>query len=120
MKTTRMRKRALAAFLVPTVVLLALPALAQAPESPPEWWYWHHHGEFGWGHMIFGTLMMLVFWGGLILLIFLAVRWFGRSSSETGERAPSTKSALRILEERFARGEIDKAEFEERKRLLSE
>jgi putative membrane protein len=119
MENRRVRNQLLPAFLVPTMVLLALPALAQAPDSPPEW-YWYHHGEFGWGHMIFGTLMMLVFWGGLILLILLAVRWLGRRPSETGERVTGTKSALRILEQRFARGEIDKAEFEERKRLLSE
>ena len=61
MENRRVRNQPLAALLFLTVVLFALPALAQVPESPPEWWCWHHHGEFGWGHMIFGTLMMLVF-----------------------------------------------------------
>ena len=77
--------------------------------------------DWGWGHMIFGPLTMLVFWGGLIVLIVVAVRWLGAGSSHSGQ-APGTsqKSALVILEERFARGEIDKEEYEERRRVLGE
>jgi putative membrane protein len=69
--------------------------------------------------MIFGSLMMLVFWGGLIVLIFLAIRWFGRSSA-SGKPPPGGKTALDVLQERFARGEIDRVEFEERRQALSE
>jgi len=36
------------------------------------WW----GSGFGWGWMIFGSLMMLLFWGGLIALVVLAVRAF--------------------------------------------
>lgn len=117
MKKTRMRDRALAAFLVLIVVLLALPALAQAPGNPPGWGYWHD--GWGWGHMLFGSLMMILFWGGLILLIVLAVRYLGHGSAGGGERLTRAKTPLQILEERFARGEIDKEEFEQRKRALS-
>lgn len=118
MKKTRMRDRALAAFLVLIVVLLALPALAQAPGNPPGWGYWHD--GWGWGHMLFGSLMMILFWGGLILLIVLAVRYLGHGSAGGGERPTGgAKTPLQILEERFARGEIDKEEFEQRKRALS-
>ena len=61
--------------------------------------------------------MMLLFWGGLIVLIVLAIRWFGGSLPE--RNAPAAKTALDILRERFARGEIDDKEFQERKRALS-
>lgn len=78
-------------------------------------------GEWGWGHMIFGSLAMVLFWGGIILVIVLLVRWLGPGvSSQQVSSPPPSKTALDILKERFARGEIDKDEFEERKRLLSE
>ena len=71
------------------------------------------------GHMPFGSLMMIVFWGGVILLIVLAVRYLGHGSAGGGERFTGAKTPLQILEERFARGEFDKEEFEQRKRALS-
>ncbi len=108
---TRIR-RALA---LPGLALVSLPAYAQGAGEPR---YWHHGWDWGWGHMLFGGLMMLVFWGGIILLIVLGVRWLGRGpESDSGSRARPTP--LEILEERFARGEIDKEEFEERRRMLS-
>ncbi len=76
-------------------------------------------GEWGWGHAIFGSLMMVLFWGGIILVIVLLVRWLGAGFGGQ-QMPPPGKTALDILKERFARGEIDKDEFEERKRLLSE
>ena len=86
------------------------------PDYSPMMW----GGGWGWGHAIFGWVMMLLFWGGLILLIVLGVRWLGTGQSGQSAPPPSTKTALDILRERFARGEIDKDEFEERKRLLSD
>ena len=84
------------------------------PCIAPAGWDW------GWGHMIFGSLMMVLFWGGIIVVIVLAVRWLGSGSSHGTMPATSRNKALDILQERFARGEIDKEEFEERKRLLSD
>lgn len=77
---------------------------------------WAHGWGWEWGHMLFGSIMMVLFWGGLILVVVLAVRWLGAGAG----RAPGRKGSLEILEERFARGEIDKQEFEERRRLLSD
>ncbi|NQV84560.1 MAG: SHOCT domain-containing protein [Rhodospirillales bacterium] len=71
----------------------------------------------GWGHMAFGSVMMVAFWGLVIFLIVLVVRWIGGGSSE-GTPAASKNPALDILKERFARGEIEKDEFENRKKLL--
>ncbi|MFQ5937200.1 MAG: SHOCT domain-containing protein [Acidiferrobacterales bacterium] len=69
--------------------------------------------------MIFGSLMMVLFWGGVIIVVVLLVRWLSSGSTGMGP-PPAGKTALDILKERFVRGEIDKEEFEERKRLLSD
>ncbi len=81
---------------------------------------WHdmmgYMGGDGWGHMFFGGAMMLVFWGLVIALIVAAVRHFAKERSYS---RPTSQDALDILRERYARGEIDRKEFEERKRDLS-
>ena len=68
---------------------------------------------------MFGGLMMLVFWGGIIVLIILLVRWLSRAGA-TGERLPGRPTPLDILKERYAKGEIDKKEYEERRKVLSD
>ena len=80
------------------------------------WW-----GQgFGWGWMLFGGLMMILFWGGLIALIVLAVRGLTGAGSSTATPTPvnTSNSALRILKERYARGEITKEEYEDMRRDL--
>jgi putative membrane protein len=62
------------------------------------------------------ALWMLAFWAGLILLVMWTVRSF--SGEGRGFGSASRRSALQILEERFARGEIDRNEFEERRAAL--
>ncbi|MCZ6773307.1 MAG: SHOCT domain-containing protein [Proteobacteria bacterium] len=54
-----------------------------------------------------------------MILIVLAVRWMSGGSPRVGDGPAPGNRALDILEERYARGEIDKEEFEERRRLLS-
>jgi putative membrane protein len=77
--------------------------------------------EWGWGmHPMWGvwglgmTLMMLVFWGVVITALVLAIRWMARQTA-----GPRPDAALEILRQRYARGEIDKNEFEARKRDLT-
>jgi putative membrane protein len=74
------------------------------------WWGW---GDGGWVSWLVMTLMMLVFWGGIIALVVWAIRGFGRPS----ERRSDAES---ILEERFARGEIEAEELESRRKVLRE
>lgn len=102
-------------------VLAALASWsAQAQTGTERTEYWSHGWDWGWGHMIFGSLMMIFFWGGIILIVVLAFRRPATGSSHASAHPSSRKPALSILEERFARGEIDKPEFEERKALLSD
>jgi putative membrane protein len=56
---------------------------------------------------------------GLIALIVLGIRWLIRNSEQKSSRASGDDdTALALLRQRYARGEIDATEFEERKRTL--
>ncbi len=92
--------------------LFAAPVLANGTAGDG----WHGMG-WGWGAMAFGPLMMLIFFGGLVVVIALAIRWL--SVPHSGVSGSRRSEALDILEERFARGEIDEQEFTERKRTLT-
>jgi len=78
-------------------------------------WEWGAHPMmFMWGAWGIGMLvMMLLFWGVVIAGLVLA----GRALLRLGRGRPDDR-ALEILRERYARGEIDKQEFETRKRDL--
>ena len=68
----------------------------------------------GWnGFGILGWIPMLLFWILLILGVVALVRYLGRSGQQQGGKTP-----LEILKERYARGEIDKKEFEQMKKDL--
>ena len=67
-----------------------------------------NYGAMPW--MFFGPVMMLIFFAVCIAVLFLVFRGVNRGSRGDG--------ALGILKERFARGEIDQAEFEQRRRVL--
>ncbi|WP_264773749.1 SHOCT domain-containing protein [Defluviimonas salinarum] len=64
------------------------------------------------GYGLFGGLMMILFSVILIALVVIAVRWWMEQSP--GKRS----SALEILQERLAKGEIDAKEYAERKKAL--
>jgi putative membrane protein len=64
--------------------------------------------EFGFG---FHGLGMFLFWGLVIFLVVMLVRAFTGGDREENK-------ALEILRQRLASGEIDKDEYEEKKKLL--
>jgi len=76
----------------------------------------------GWYGMIFGPLLMILVLAVVIAAIVLAVRWLGGPWQGAGppHYPPAGRTPADILKERFARGEIDKDEFEERRRLLGD
>ena len=103
------------------VYVLSSLFITQASEAmaQPQGRDWMWHSSWGWGHMVFGMAMMILFWGAIILLIVLLVRWLSGTGLQH-QLPPAQRTPLDILKERFARGEIDKEEYEERRKLLSE
>ena len=87
--------------------------VAEGPPGYPGHWGWHH-GLMGSGWGIFMILLMLLFWGLVIGGIILIVRLLFPTTRLTAPENP-----LEILKRRYARGEIQKAEFEEKKKDLA-
>lgn len=95
----------------------SLPAVAHATADGP----WGHHGMMwngggmGW---FMGPIMMLLFLAAAVAIVALIVRSLIGHGAVQGGQSIHESSALRILEERFARGEIDEEEFRNRKNAL--
>jgi len=75
--------------------------------------YWGH----GWGGMGFGGLLMLIVWVALIGAAVWLVRWL-MAAKTARRRSPPHHTALDTLKERYAKGEIDRDEYEEKRRDL--
>ncbi|WP_421884476.1 SHOCT domain-containing protein [Pacificispira sp.] len=98
--------------------LVTQPAIAQQSVGPG---YEPHMWDGGWHGWFFGPIMMIAFIAIAVVVVVTLVRWLGGVGHAPSQYPhPSTKTPLDILKERFARGEIDKEEFEERRRVLGE
>ena len=68
------------------------------------WWTEYWHGSW----MFFAPVMMVLF-----MVVCMALMYYAMSG-----HASHHERAIEILRERLARGEIDQAEFESRRRVL--
>ena len=137
--TIRAYAKPLTAFAVSLVFAVeALPAFAQqqgqaaAPSVPADQYYYYgHHMMWGWHpFMIVGPIFVVLAIIGVMVIFVWLVRWATRGYPFDGGfhhghgGCPCCgghgrgRAALDILDERFAKGEIDKAEFEEKRKLL--
>jgi putative membrane protein len=70
---------------------------------------------WGWGGMSLGPLFMIAWLALLVAVIVLLVRWLSGGSFGVGN---SPRTSREILDERFAKGEIDREEYESRRKVL--
>lgn len=70
------------------------------------------------GFSMFGAIFMLFWWVLIIAAVVALVKWVIHQSGVRNFQ-DKNKSALDILKERYARGEIEKKEFEEKRKDLS-
>lgn len=73
---------------------------------------WDMHDGWGWW-MLFGWVWMVVLWGVIIWAVVTLINRIGGRDDRRGR-----SSAMDILEERFARGEIDRQQFEAMREAL--
>ena len=107
-----------------TVGIATMPTLALAHESGQG--FQGHHGMgmmwdgFG-GAWFMGPAIMLLFLVLAVVAVAAVVRWVSGHTPHQPAQPPAARNGAReILEQRFARGEIDEEEFRRRRRALDE
>ena len=76
---------------------------------------WYSNG-MGWGGWVAMSLVMVLFWALVIFAVVAIFRGTGRNTR--GHGSDEQRDAMTILDERFARGEIDEDEYRARREVL--
>ena len=104
----------------------ATSAMAQVGEIPgrDSRFYYGHDMMWGgsqWGGfgMVLGPIFMILIVVGIVAGIIYLLRLFGAAGPAVGGHATHDR-AMTLLKERYAKGEIDSAEYDERKARLSD
>lgn len=104
------------------ILAMLLPGSAALAQSAPRGgaYYGHMWGDgYGMGHSFFGAGVMVLFWIVLVGLAVLAARWLIERQGG-GSQGKASGTALDILKERLARGEIEPEEFAARRKALED
>lgn len=76
-------------------------------------------GQWGGFGMVLGPIFMILILVGIVAAVIYVLRLSGAPGLGGGGQQANDR-ALALLKERFARGEIDSKEFEERRQLLAD
>jgi putative membrane protein len=119
-----MQMHRIASAAVAASAIVLAPAWVWAQQSPEASRYGPHMMDWGggWFGMIFGPIVMILVLAAVIALAVLLVRWIGGPwhGMQPPHYVQPGRTPLDILKERYARGEINKEEFEERRRVLGD
>ena len=111
--------------LTAAIGVAATSAMAQVGEISDRNGLNYHGHDVMWGNsqwggfgMVLGPIFMILIVVGIVAGIIFLLRLFGAVGSGGSHLAHDR--ALLVLKERYAKGEIDSAEFAERKKLLAD
>jgi len=102
-------------YLLPTLIL---SPLNQAAAQSERYGGWHMGpGMMGeWGMGWFGGIISMAFWILVLVGLVFLIKWLIQATRGEKEIRPGGSRALEILKERYARGEIQKEEYETKKK----
>ena len=73
----------------------------------------------GWGMGWFGGIFMMIFWVLILVGLIFLIKWLVQTTGRVKSGPHNGNKAMEILKVRYARGEIDTAEFEEKKKVIA-
>ncbi len=101
--------------------ILFSPSQALAQSGGYSDWHMGPAMMGSWGLGGFGMIFMMVFWVLAIVGLVFLIKWLIQSTTgPKGKVDDDSSSAIDILKKRYASSEIDKAEFETKKRALAD
>jgi putative membrane protein len=99
----------------PALMMLFTPAPALAQWRYNQGWHMGPGVMGGWGGGWFGGIFMIIFWILILVGLVFLIKWLIQSTNRRQTSDAGGNRPLEILKERYARGEIDRSEFERMK-----
>jgi putative membrane protein len=82
---------------------------------------WGMHGDVGWGWMALMMVVMVLFWGAVIVGIVWLIRTIAGGGPAPARETPAGReSAVEILDRRFAEGALTVEDYRARRAILAD